>query len=104
MDYPFREAGQILQGWRKAGAQTQLAVAESLQVTRRAVKHWESGSRRPRRTQEALLGFLEIPLQDAIRCRRVWSGMPLDRTQQERSREGINPEDLYAELSCPDPD
>ena len=104
MEYPYLAAGKILKHHRTECGQTQQDVAGRLLVTRRAVKHWESGSRRPRRTQEALLGFLEIPLQDAIRCRRVWSGMPLDRTQQERSREGINPEDLYAELSCPDPD
>jgi len=97
MEYPFRIAGSILKQHRVEAGQTQQDVADLLGVTRRAVKHWEAGSRLPRTRQDVLLGFLEIPLQDVIRIKRVWSRMPADRTLQERNNEGISLKELYSD-------
>lgn len=97
MEYPFRIAGSILKQHRVEAGQTQQDVADLLGVTRRAVKHWEAGSRLPRTRQDVLLGFLEVPLQDVIRIKRVWSRMPADRTLQERNNEGISLKELYSD-------
>ena len=97
MEYPYLAAGKILKHHRTECGQTQQDVAGRLLVTRRAVKHWEAGSRKPRTNQDVLLGFLEVPLQDAIRVKRVWAHLSEDRSPEERAHEGISLRELYGD-------
>jgi transcriptional regulator with XRE-family HTH domain len=86
---PDHQAGQILRRNRLECGLTQLDVAEALQVTRRAVKHWEGGSRRPVRRSLALLTLLEVSIQDVIALKRLWAGLTESRTPEERAADTI---------------
>lgn len=72
--------GALLSRHRKACGLSQQHVADTLLVSVRSVKAWESGTKIPRpRRLEYLFQYLEFTLRDIIDARRASMGLPRRR-------------------------
>lgn len=73
---PAKEAaGRILRGYREALGFSIRDTAEQIGVSRHCLEQWERGIRFPGGKFPELIRFLEIPLCDVIRVKRLMLGL-----------------------------